>query len=139
MYLEITTPDEMVYRGKADSVTLPSGDGEITVLPNHIALLSTVQPGTVIVRVGNDESFYAVSRGVVQVDGETIRILTDTADRAEGLEEEVIEAAKTRAEEMLKEKRDDVEEFTQATAVLERELAKLRSVRRLRTRRGRVS
>ena len=135
MYLEITTPDEMVYRGKADSVTLPSGDGEITVLPNHIALLSTVQPGTVIVRVGNDESFYAVSRGVVQVDGETIRILTDTADRAEGLEEEVIEAAKKRAEEM----RDDVEEFTQATAVLERELAKLRSVRRLRTRRGRVS
>ena len=139
MYLEITTPDEMVYRGKADSVTLPSGDGEITVLPNHIALLSTVPPGTVIVRVGNDESFYAVSRGVVQVDGETIRILTDTADRAEGLEEEVIEAAKKRAEEMLKEKRDDVEEFTQATAVLERELAKLRSVRRLRTRRGRVS
>ena len=139
MYLEITTPDEMVYRGKADSVTLPSGDGEITVLPNHIALLSTVQPGTVIVRVGNDESFYAVSRGVVQVDGETIRILTDTADRAEGLEEEVIEAAKKRAEEMLKEKRDDVEEFTQATAVLEREIAKLRSVRRLRTRRGRVS
>ncbi len=139
MYLEITTPDEMVYRGKADSVTLPSGHGEITVLPNHIALLSTVQPGTVIARVGNDESFYAVSRGVVQVDGETIRILTDTADRAEGLEEEVIEAAKKRAEEMLKEKRDDVEEFTQATAVLERELAKLRSVRRLRTRRGRVS
>jgi F-type H+-transporting ATPase subunit epsilon len=134
MYLEIITPEETVYRGKAESVTLPSGAGEITVMAHHIPLLSTVLPGTVIARNGTEESFYAVSRGVVQIDGETVRILTDTADRAEGLEEKEIEAAKLRAEEMLKEKRTDVEGFAEATAMLERELAKLRSVRRMRSR-----
>lgn len=139
MYLEIITPEELIYRGKADSVTLPSGAGEITVLAGHIPLLSTVMPGTVIAREGATESFYAVSRGVVQIDGTAVRILTDTADRAENLEEHAIHAARQRAEDMLKEKRTDDEGFAEATAILEREMARLRSIQRLRSRRGRTS
>lgn len=132
LHVDIITPDGTVYQGDADSISLPTPDGEITVLPHHIPLISIVAPGTIMVRRGNEESFFAVSRGVIEVDGLHIRVLADTADRAEKLEEEAIEQAKKNAEKLLTEKRHDVEGFAEATAILERELARLRTVRRHR-------
>ncbi len=135
MHVELITPEGAAYSGDAISVTLPSGDGEITVLEHHIPLLSTVLPGTVIIRTEKEELLFAVSRGVVQVVTPNIRILSDIADRAESLEEAAIEQAKARAEELKSQRRNDAEGFAEATAVLDRELARLTSVRRLRSRR----
>lgn len=119
------------------SVTIPTGMGEITVLTNHIPVLSTVEPGTVIIRTSDQEFLFAVSRGVVQIGPHNVRILSDIADRAESLEETAIEIAKKRAEELRDARRNDAEGFIEATATLERELARLASVRRLRSRRRR--
>jgi F-type H+-transporting ATPase subunit epsilon len=125
-----------VFEGDIDSISLPTPDGEITILPHHIPLISIVMPGTLTVRRGEQEQFFAISRGVIEVDGRTIRILADTADRAEELEEAAIEKAKAEAEKLMTEKRHDTEGFAEATAVLERELARLRVIRRHRTHRG---
>ena len=136
LHVEIITPDRTVFEGECDSVSLPTPQGEITVLPHHIPLISIVAPGSITIRVRNTESFFAVSRGVIEVDGASIRVLADTADRAEELEEAAIEKAKAAAEKLRSEKRHDAEGFAEATAVLEKELAKLRVVRRHRSRRG---
>ena len=131
--LEIITPDQTMFTGEANSVSLPTPDGEITVLPHHIPLMSIVAPGTVTIREkGGKEHLLAVSRGVVEVDGKAIRVLVDTADRAEELEEEAILKAKAKAEKLQQEKRDDVEGFAEATAILEREIARLQVARRRR-------
>ncbi len=136
MHVELITPEGAAYTGDAVSVTIPSGDGEITVMEHHIPLLSTVMPGTVIIRTPDEkELLFAVSRGVVQVVNPTIRILSDIADRAESLEETAIELAKAKAEELRDLRRNDAEGFADASAALERELARLTSVRRLRSRR----
>ncbi len=137
MYTELITSEGSAFSGHAVSVTIPSGMGEITVLQNHIPLLSTVEPGTVIIRTTEQELLFAVSRGVVQVGPKNVRILSDIADRAESLEEKAIELAKKRAEELRDARRNDAEGFVEATATLERELARLASVRRLRSRRRR--
>ncbi len=137
MYTELITSEGSAFSGDAVSVTIPSGMGEITVLKNHIPLLSTVEPGTVIIRTHEQELLFAVSRGVVQVGPKNVRILSDIADRAESLEEKAIELAKKRAEELREARRNDAEGFVEATATLERELARLASVRRLRSRRRR--
>lgn len=137
MHTELITSEGSAFSGEVSSVTVPTGMGEITVLKHHIPLLSTVQPGTVIIRTGNDELLFAVSRGIVQVSNAGVRILSDIADRAESLEEKVIELAKDRAEELRKARRTDEEAFADATATLERELARLASIRRLRSRRPR--
>ena len=134
--LEIITPERVVFQGEADSVSLPTSEGEITILPHHIPLISIVVPGSVLVRQGNEEQLFAVSRGVIEVDGKSIRVLTETADRAADLQEEAIEKAKKAAETLLKEKQNDVEGFAEATAILERELARLHVARRHRSRRG---
>lgn len=139
MHAELITSEGSAYSGEAVSVTLPTGMGEITVLAHHIPLLSTVEPGTVIIRTGSDELYFAVSRGVVQVGDAGVRILSEIADRADSLQEKAIELAKARAEELRDARRADKEGFAEASATLEREIARLASIRRLHSRRRRSS
>ncbi|MBI3619016.1 ATP synthase F1 subunit epsilon [Candidatus Peregrinibacteria bacterium] len=136
LHLSIITPDQVIFEGDADSISLPTPDGEITVLPHHIPLMSILVPGSMIVRRLGGEEIFAVSGGVIEVDGKAVRVLADTADRAEGLEEEAILRAKAAAEKLVSEKRHDVEGFAEATAILDRELGRLKTVRRRRTRRA---
>lgn len=133
MHIELITPEETAYEGEADSVTIPTTAGEITVLAGHIPLVGVIAPGTMIVRLKGEEHYFAVSRGVVEVEPQSIRILSDIADRVESLDEAAIEQAKERAEKILSDKRmTDAAGFAEATAILDRELARLRSVRRHR-------
>lgn len=134
LHAQIITPDRTVFEGDVDSISIPTPEGEITVLPHHIPLISIVVPGSVLVRQGREEKLFAVSRGVIDIDGKTVRVLADTADRAEELQEAAIERAKTDAEKLLTEKKLDAEAFAEATAVVEREIAKLHVVRRHRSR-----
>ncbi len=133
--VSIITPDRIVFEGEADSVTLPSSDGEITILPKHIPIISVVGHGTIMIRNAGNEEFFAVSKGVLEVSADNVRILADVADRADELEEEAIRKAKEKAEKLVSERRNDAEGFAEATAVLNRELARLHTVRRHRSRR----
>lgn len=135
LHLEIITPQSVAWQGEVDAVALPTGDGEIVVLPHHVPLVATIVPGTVTVSIGSAEHVFAVSRGVMEVDGLHMRILTDIADPADALDEAAIEEAKRKAEVLMTEKRHDVEGFAEATAILERELARLKTVRHHRARR----
>ncbi len=130
---QLITPDKILYEGDAESVSLPTPQGEITVLPHHIPLISIVIPGSILVR-GKEEHIFAVSRGVVEIDGTSLRVLADTADRADELVEEAVEHAKKEAERLQKEKRDDAEGFAEATAIMEREIGKLAALRRKKAR-----
>lgn len=132
---EIATPERVVYKETVDSLTLPTKDGEITVLPNHIPLVSVLVPGVAVVRKDGAEQYMAVSGGFIEVQpGNRVVVLADTAERAEELTEAAIEKARDDAERALKEKRGlDDETFAAAAAGLERELARLRVARRRRS------
>lgn len=126
----LVTPEGTAFTGNAMSVTLPSTTGELTILPGHIPLITTLAPGMMTVRMKDGEQNFAVSRGVVEVSDKNIRVLSDIADRVDSLDEQAIEQAKAKAEDLMKEKRGDTEGFAEATAILDREIARLRSVRR---------
>jgi F-type H+-transporting ATPase subunit epsilon len=133
LHLEIITPDSTVFDGNVEWVTLPTGDGEITVLQHHLPIITTLAPGTAIVKTDEGEMAFAVSRGVVEIDGKGMRLLSDIADRADALEEAAVEKAQQDAEKLMNEKREDAEAFAEATAIFERELARLKTVRRYRS------
>jgi len=136
--LEITTPERTVYKEEVDSVTVPTAEGEITVLPNHASLVGLVVPGALTVRVGNDEKYLAVSGGAIEImPGSRCIILTDSADRAEDLVVEEIEKAKARAMAAYEEAKgkDDVA-YADASVHLERELARLKVARKRHRDRG---
>ncbi len=131
LHLEIITPELTVFDASVESVTLPTGSGEITVLPKHIPLVTTVLPGSLIARSKTGEQLFAVSRGTIEIDGDGVRVLVRTADAADALaDEEAILRAKESAEKLMQEKRTDAEAFAEARAILDRELARLSSVRR---------
>lgn len=74
------TPSGVAIDQPADSVTLPTAAGEITVLPNHIPLVSVLKPGTVTVRSGEKAQTYSVTGGFIQVTGEETVVLAESAE-----------------------------------------------------------
>ncbi|MBI2638653.1 ATP synthase F1 subunit epsilon [Candidatus Peregrinibacteria bacterium] len=108
----------------------------MTILPHHIPLVSLLQAGELRIRKGKEEIPLAVSSGVIEVDGKRVVVLADTAERADELEEEKIEKARQQAQKLMQEKRTDSEGFAEASAALEREIARLKVAKRHRRSRG---
>ncbi len=133
---KIITPERIVYEASAKEIVLPTEQGEIAVLPHHIPLVSLLKAGVVRVKTeNNDEEIMAVSSGIIEVNGMNLTVLADTAERADELEEEKIEQARVAAEKLMTERRHDDVGFADATALLERELARIK-VARLRRSHG---
>lgn len=82
MELKLITPHETLYEGTAEAVTLPSVDGEITILPGHAALLSRLKQGKMKAR-GTTQTLAAVSveKGFVEVQNNVVTVLVETKDQ----------------------------------------------------------
>lgn len=127
---EIITPEKIVYQDEVDQITLPTAEGEITVLPNHIPLVAILRPGEIVAKKDGEEIAMSCSGGFIEVTPKKVVVLADTAEKAEELIETEIEKARERAEKILKEKHIDAEKYAEAAAALERELARLKVVRK---------
>jgi len=135
---EIVTPERVVLQQEILQITVPTTSGEITVLPDHIPLISVLTPGVIEVkRADNIIEIMAVSGGFIEVMGDKIVILADTAERAEELDEARIQEAQARAEKLKEEAQnvDDVQ-FAAVSAKMEKELARLRAVNKWRKLKG---
>ena len=100
--------------------------GEITVLPNHIPLISVLTPGELIVKKANVIKVISVSGGFIEVQAEKVVVLADTAERAEEIDIKRAEEAKKRAEEAMDKKHMDAVEFAGLAAQIEKEMARIR-------------
>ena len=131
---EIVTPERVVLKEEITQITLPTKAGEITVLPDHIPLVSSLVPGVIYVKKRNGEDeIISISGGFLEILKDKVVILADTAERAEELDFSRAEEAHKRAAE-LKEKARQGEEinFAEVNAAIERELARTKAVKRWR-------
>ena len=135
---EIVTPERVVLSKEILQIVVPTTSGEITVLPDHIALVSVLKPGVLEVRLADNSSeVISVSGGFVEVTKDKVVILADTAERAEELNEERIRAAQERAEKLKEEAKDvDDVQFAAMAAKIEKEMARLHAVNRWRRLKG---
>lgn len=127
---QIVTPEKIVHASVADSVSVPTFEGEITILQNHMPLISAVKVGVLRVKHKNEEIFMAVDGGILKMDKGGLIILASSAEKADELIEEQIRKAQEEAKHAIATKKTDSVEFTQAMAMLERESAKLKALRR---------
>ncbi len=132
IHLKIVTPDQILLDKEVESVSIPTVEGEITVLPTHIPILAGMKTGELRIKEGGKEEFFSVTRGVAEVDGETITILTDSAEHAEDIDEERAEEARKAAKELLEKKRDGEEGYADLVSDLERALSRIKIVRKRR-------
>lgn len=129
---EIATPERVVLKEEIVQLTVPTRQGEITILPNHIPLVSILEPGVVeLVKPDNSRYDLAVSGGFLEVMTGKIVILADTAERAEEIDLDRAEIARQEAKESMKNlRREDQERFTNFSAKIAKELARTKAVKR---------
>lgn len=102
--LEIVTPERLAFSEDVRWVTLPGISGVMTVLPKHAPLMSLLQPGELVIhRPTGEEILYAVGGGVVEVRPDKVVVLADAAEREDEIDIARAEAARQRAERLLKE------------------------------------
>lgn len=132
---DIITQERTVFSGQVDAVNLPGAQGRMGVLPRHAALLTTLDFGEVVVRVGDREEYFAIGGGFVEVQPDHITILADSAEHAEEIDHERAERARRRAEKLMAEGVPaDPEYYAQVRASLLRAQARLDVARRRRQR-----
>ena len=127
--LEIVTAEGPVYEGDVEMVTLPGVAGQFGVYPQHVPLISQMEPGEIIVRKDGRDTFFATGAGLIEVAPTRVSVLTDLAIQSDKIDEAKAEEARQRAEARLKEKLAD-EEIAAINASLSRALAQLRVKRR---------
>jgi len=135
---KIVTPERVVFEEEVDQVTLPTQEGEITVLPNHIPLISVLQAGELVAKKNGKEIAMAVSGGLVEIQKKNeLTVLADTAERAEEIDLARAEEARRRAEKLKEEKvRMDETEYAAVAAALEKNLVRIKVAKKHLTRRG---
>ncbi len=131
---ELTTPERLVLKEEYDAVTIPTQEGEITVLPGHVPLVANLASGVITVIEKDTEWSIAVSGGFFEVQpGSKVIVLADTAERAEELDYKSVQEARDRAAELLAGKRHaDQVATAAAAALLAREMARLKVVEKYR-------
>ncbi|QHU92924.1 ATP synthase F1 subunit epsilon [Candidatus Saccharibacteria bacterium oral taxon 488] len=117
--------DETVY-----SVTIPTIDGEISVLPSHEPLVTVAKDGVITVRWRQEDSdnqleYFAISGGVVKIDYSSVQILVDEADHGDDIIEAETQAALERAIKARDEAGDQVER-EKAKQLIDRHMVRLK-------------
>src|SRR3989338_3533642 len=96
-HLRITTLERLVFDEDISSVTLPGEAGELTILPNHMPLITPLKLGEITARKNGEEFYMTVSSGMVEVQPHRVLVLADQAERAEEIDEKLAEEARKRA------------------------------------------
>ena len=131
LHLQIITPKKTVFDDEVDQVTLPTSTGQITILPQHIGLVTSIEPGELIFKKHQKENHMAAGFGFAQVGRDNVKVLVDLAAPEEEIEERKIEEARKQAEEAIKMKHTlSEEEYATAAANLQKALIQLKIKRR---------
>jgi F-type H+-transporting ATPase subunit epsilon len=133
--LEIVTAERTVFADDVSEVVAWGVEGQLGILPHHAPLMTMLQPGDLLIKKDDEEHYLAISGGFLEVRPDKVIILADTCERAEEIDVERAEAARRRAEEILKTRPPEMDTAA-AEAALRRSLARIKVAERRRRRKG---
>ena len=130
---EIVTQDKSLFEGDVDIVIVPGSEGDMGILPGHAPLLATLGYGILRVRVKGEEHAFTIAGGVVEARPDVVTVLANVGENIEEIDVHRAEAAKARAEDLLKkDPPPDTDEYLSIQAALRRSKIRLDAVRRFR-------
>ena len=136
LHVEIVTAERELYSGEANLVSAPGTEGRLGILPRHAALLTTLAPGALNIKLGDAEEPIFVSGGFLEVSNNSVIVLADTAELAEEIDQARAQEARRRAQEELAQAQSDIER-AELLGALERAMTRLRVAELARRRSGR--
>jgi F-type H+-transporting ATPase subunit epsilon len=122
--LTIVTPERSLIREQVDELQIPGAAGYFGVLPGHAPLFSELKIGEVSYRQGDRWSYVSVAWGFVEVQPNQVRILAETAERAQEIDVERAARAKQRAEQRIAQGGQNID-YNRALIALERALIRI--------------
>ncbi len=124
-HLQIATPDGIKYNGECESVLVRCADGDIEILAGHTELVASLAVGRVRILYAGTERFASASSGFVCVTKDGVKLVATTFEFADEIDVKRAEAARERAEELLRSAKDDAA-LQNAEAKLSRALSRIK-------------
>ncbi len=133
--VDIVSAEGEIHSGDAKMVFAPASMGELGIAPRHAPLLTSLKPGEVRIQdIDNNEHFFYITGGMLEVQPHLVTVLADTALRGEQLDEAAALAAKQDAEKALEGISDETD-ILRAQQELAEANARYRAAQKLRGRR----
>jgi F-type H+-transporting ATPase subunit epsilon len=132
LVFELITPERVVFSEEIYEAILPTQNGQIAVLPNHLPIVTLLKAGVLSLRKTKETpdsqlEHVAISGGFVEVNAKKIRVLADTAERADEIDELRAQEAIKKAQALRDQAQDDVS-LADVTAALERAITRIKVV-----------
>ena len=99
--VEIISPDKSILRSDTTEVTIPSYEGQMGILKDHIPLITFLRPGLIIIKENNGEKKFFIEDGTVEFSNNSLLILTSTAKSLDNLERDTIDTIIKNSEEKI--------------------------------------
>ena len=137
VHVDIVSAEREIFSGLAEMVFAPAVLGEVGIAPGHAPMLTRLGPGEVRLKLAdNSEQAFYISGGLLEVQPRTVTVLSDTAERAEDLDEAAVVRAKEAAVRALGDASTAMD-FAKAQAEVAETIAQLQTIERMRRRGGR--
>jgi F-type H+-transporting ATPase subunit epsilon len=133
--VDIVSAEGQIWAGEANLVIAPGKYGEVGIAPRHAPMMMNLRPGEVRIQMeGQDERFFYITGGLLEVQPNLVSILADTALRADQLDEQAADDARRAAEDALKGVTGQ-EDLAHAQAQLVEAAARYRAAQKLKGKR----
>lgn len=125
--LSIITQEKIVYQDEVNQITIPTEMGVITVLPDHIPLVSLLTVGEMCIKKQDYTVPFAISGGILEVRRESeVIVLADRAEHAKEIDVSRAEEAYKRAKEFMESQEHDSDvDFARVQSILDKELNRI--------------
>ena len=108
--VEIISPDQTILKEETNEVIIPSFEGQMGILNNHIPLITFLRPGIITIKAEDEKKYYA-EEGTVEFSNNNLLILTSTARDIANLDENKINELLQKVEANLNTQSSDKERY----------------------------
>ena len=99
--VEIISPDRSILKSEASEVTIPSYEGQMGILRDHIPLITFLRPGLIVIKENSLEKKFFIEDGTVEFSNNNLLILTSTAKNLDNLDKNSLDVIIKNSEEKI--------------------------------------
>ena len=99
--VEIISPDKSILKSEASEVTIPSYEGQMGILKDHIPLITFLRPGLIVIKENSVEKRFFIEDGTVEFSNNNLLILTSTAKNLDNLDKNSLDEIIKNSEEKI--------------------------------------
>jgi len=131
MRVEVVSAEQEIFSGEASMLIATAEEGDVGIYPQHTPMLTRLKAGDVRLITDEGEQVIFVSGGILEVTPKVVTVLSDTAMRADDIDEAAALEAQRKAEQALKDTKADMN-YAKAKAELAQAAAQLQALKKLK-------